>query len=368
MIKPTWKYRHYQEIKRGQAARKIAKCKARTKKSRKRRLDRKYRGRPLSWNKRASVHLPQEIDLYFSTNHAKLTACLSKIRRLVALKRPVVMVFSNTKRITAAGGLLMFSEVSRLILAYGQHCIKATRPLKGPDFNDENAVEATLNQIGFYRTLGQSERDIPKPETVSCWNVSEGILTEGEIAGNMIANIVNSKIPQTIGRDLYRGSVEAVANCVEHAYSDDSFRRDNLNIDDRRWWMFVGIREQNLVVLICDLGMGIPNTIQKTQSRSVLDRIFKSFHFLAQTESDWIKTATLVRRTKTALSYRGKGGDDARTLVEKNKFSLLSIYSNKGCYKLINQGTCSNEKLKESALDQKNSILGTIVEWSIFTG
>ena len=263
----------------------------------------------------------------------------------------------------------MLSEISRLVSAYGQYCIKATRPHALSDQKGQNSavVEAILNQIGFYKTLGQPERDKPKPDNVSCWNVSEGLLTEGAVAGSMI-EAVESIISGRVSRDLYRGTTEAVANSVEHAYSHGVLRKDGLNIDYRKWWMFVGVQGDRLIVLVGDLGVGIPNTIRKTQSENLLKKIWDKYNFFANTESDWIKTATLVRQTKTALSHRGKGGRDTRTLVEANEYSTLSIFSNKGCYKLINSRRAPNATLSESSYDHKHSILGTIVEWSIYIG
>ena len=84
-----------------------------------------------------------------------------------------------------------------------------------------------------------------------------------------------------------------------------------------------------------------------------------------------------MKRTRTELGHRGKGGPDLRSIVETFPSALLSIRSNMGRYVLKGKDHRSkahrNEKQNYIAGTDKRewksniseSILGTIVEWNL---
>ena len=353
MKKKTVKHTHYETVLRQQRERRQGKEHIKRKKKDNRK-------------KRLPIIAPQYIDIYDIKNANKFLKFLGDIRSAIGVRRQNILIsFRDSKRITAAAGLLMLAEVDRLVKKYGASTINATKP--PPVYNqfhqESRTLEAALNQIGFYELLQQKENNIPKPDNVSCWSVARGTSTDSATAGHMIEKI-NASIPEKSTRALYRGAIEALANSVEHAYT--GIRSDSLNILDKRWWLFVGVFEGTLAVLVCDLGVGIPNTIRKTQEKSFLEKIFTRFKFSASNDADWIKAATLVKETRTADSYRGKGGDDLRAIVRSDKKAALSIYSNQGVYRLRNSTAKKGVQAPAERLyNQKRSILGTIVEWSV---
>lgn len=310
---------------------------------------------------RHRIPAPVALDLYRGKNYNSTTKFLKDLRDS-ASEENILICFRDTKTISAAAGLLFIAEVDRIVKQFGKDRINCTLPptqtrVKG---SRDNTVDAVLSQIGFYKLIGKRRNVTSTAAHVVCWQYESGAATRGESAGAILEKVSHLH-PSIPSQKLYRGCIEAMANCVEHAYIAP--RADDLGIDDRRWWLFAGVIDSTLTMLICDLGVGIPNTIQVSQDKSILDKIFSLFNFKAETDSGWIKTATLVKETRTLSVHRGKGGGDIRSLVSKTPSSSLTIFSNKGKYIFRNtsEGTYQPEILR----DHHSSILGTIVEWTV---
>lgn len=327
---------------------------------------RRKRGRTLGRYERKEVLVaaPAYLDIYAPKNHTKTVKFLKELRTKVS-QGNVKICFRDTVRISAAAGLLFIAEIDRLVGAYGTSRITSTPPPVTRDKLgcEKRTVEAVLNQIGFYKLIEKNSVVDTSEPSVKCWEYESGYVTQGSAAA-LILDKIDKQVDGLPMKPLYRGCIEAMANCVEHAYPRN--RGDGLEIDDKRWWMFAAVMGSSLIVLICDLGVGIPNTIQKTQSESFLKKLFTTFNFSATSDAEWIKAATLVKETRTQQSHRGKGGGDLRSLVRDYPSSRLSIYSNRGRYSY--QSTSKGTYTPEIISDNKHSIFGTIIEWEIPLG
>lgn len=67
----------------------------------------------------------------------------------------------------------------------------------------------------------------------------------------------------------------------------------------------------------------------------------------------------MIKETRTGLGYRGKGGGDIRSIIDKTPNSSLIIRSNRGMY--VYNGRNKADLVKESPY----SIDGTIVQWNL---
>jgi hypothetical protein len=304
---------------------------------------------------RKVVTMPTIVDLYRSKNHRLLMIALNRLRK-GAPKNGVVLDFSHTVLITASGGILIRAEVDRLVTRLGKAAIRLRLPqiIAGKSNQRSKIATAVLQKIGLISMLGYPDQPTEHYTNVDCWEAEQGETADGSLVDALLDKI-DSVITVETRRRLYRGAVEALANVCEHAYPHR--REDGLAIKDTRWWMFSAIMEERLVILVCDLGVGIPKTVQKTQPPSLLGKIFATFGYNATNDSKWIKTATLVKRTRTMEGYRGHGGTDLRAIVESEAGAFLSIFSNKGYFKL--------SQTTETLRERPDSIMGTIVEWSI---
>lgn len=357
MKKNSVKKLHVDEVLRNQ----------RVRQDRKNNSSNKLSGSALHRTTRDTIVAPSVICLYKISSHANTTNFLHQIRHHCGgSSRKVNICFRNTIMITAAAGILLRAELERLVLILGSNMFHIYLPeTRRENFGNKNyRVEQILGQIGILDLFDMPIRDLqPKLANVECWRVETGDLADSDILGSMI-NAVRNRLPTETIPLLYKGGIEALSNSVDHAY-DHGCREDGIHkiTEPKKWWMFTSIMNGKLIVLVCDLGVGIPNTIKFTQSQNVLTKLLQKCGFPSGAPADagWIKTATLVKETRTGLGYRGKGGSDLRQIVFNNPNTELMIFSNKGFYKLVN----APNKNPEILTDHQNSIFGTIVQWEI---
>jgi hypothetical protein len=133
--------------------------------------------------------------------------------------------------------------------------------------------------------------------------------------------------------------------------------------------MFVGIIMDKLIIIVCDLGVGIPSTIPKNYSKASIRDVLEFLKVSKTNDSELIHASTYLNKTRTKMAHRGKGGKDIRGLLDHYPGASLGIYSNKGCFKDSNRTTRSGAKHAFALKDeQKKSIKGTVIEWSIPIG
>ncbi|MBH2774096.1 ATP-binding protein [Serratia marcescens] len=305
-----------------------------------------------SSERREKVMAPIYIDYYNDFNYEKTNHFFSKLRKtIIEKKKRVSISFDNTKKITASAMISFLAEVDILISnsCLGRGCITFTHP-------KVEKVESVLKQIGFYDLLRKPTRDTKDFEDVAYWNYMSGIHTDTQQASEAMKEI-ELKISQLAQRKLYKGFSEAMANCVEHAYYDSPENNDATT----RWWAFAGIKENILVVVICDKGIGIPKSLPLTRKDELIESVKNILQLRKLNDSAMIKIASRMGRTRTQLGNRGKGLKDIRAIIDSLNEGNLTIYSNKGNYRYYR----NNKKLEDSMKEHKSSVCGTIVEWAI---
>lgn len=332
--------------------------------SRKERKKKRQQQRVGHWQ--AEVKAPPKISLYTQADHERTVIFLQALRFQVARNSRVRICFRDTRQITAAGGLLFIAELDRLVKAYPAVRFSCIRPPLQHDHqygNESRLTESVLNQIGFFKLVNIRERSLPAYPSVSCWNHSQGVVAEGAIAGKLL-NHVDGQLSARAKKRLYRGAIEAISNCVDHAYP--YARQDGLGIVDRRWWMFVGIKMGMLTICVCDLGVGIPATIPQKHPIERIKSVLERLNFKGSSDSEWIQVSTLISKSRTEKSYRGKGGKDIRELLQHYNGAHLSIFSNKGLFRDYNKTTRTRGLVPMAILDeQRRSIQGTVIEWTV---
>lgn len=313
-----------------------------------------------------SVIAPAKIDLYKPRLHTEfiefkhdLEAQAEAASRTNYTKN-LRICFRNTTHITAAAGLLMVATVDNIITKHPKLSFKITRPpdrRTDPGTKTENLVDSVLVHLGFYELIGHGHiKRRCDAKSVTCWQYAYGDDASGEIAATLIQKLAIYGVKTN---KLYRSCFEAVANATEHAYTDKLTPEKPFNL--KRWWFFVGVLNDKITVLICDLGHGIPNTLEVTQTTSMLERLWKKLNFASRPTNDCelIQASTIVKETRTKEEFRGKGGTDIKTFVDQTEDSSMLIFSNRGFYKYLGSNKPS------VALDNKMSVGGTIIQWTI---
>lgn len=214
--------------------------------------------------KRERISAPVFIDYYNESNLHKTNLFLAKLRKNIIEKRKSISInFDQTKQITASAMISFLAEVDTLISCSpkGKNAITFTHP-------KVEKVESVLKQIGFYNLLKKPVRETKDFEDVAYWNYASGARSDTQQASEAMKEI-ELKISQIAQRKLYKGFIEAMANCVEHAYYGQEADDDT----STKWWAFAGIKESVLVVVICDKGIGIPKSLPLTRRDEIIESV-----------------------------------------------------------------------------------------------
>lgn len=278
-----------------------------------------------------TLQAPVIFELIHSKNHKKLLEFISKLRDKVLIqKKPVMIDFSDTKRMVVCGTLLFFAELHRIRRELGSLNLVSCIPPK------DETVAQLLQHLDILKMLNCKSPIIPERADVINWKIAFGENTDATEVGQILE--AQSKLPKMKSKKLYRGVSEAMTNVSQHAYLE--LRSDGAEIaDDKGWWMFCREEDDHIFVAFCDLGVGIPVTLPKTieqnQEQSIFTNILlKLFGSDKNKYSDGelIRAAIEVKRSRTLKRHRGKGLLDMIKAIETIQGGRLAILSNKGGY------------------------------------
>jgi hypothetical protein len=318
--------------------------------------------------RRIPIILPPVMSL--SDAYDDTVACINLMRQTVLVKnQPVALHFEKVDRIDPSAALLLVAEIYRcrhLRHSARGRSVDGTYP-RNPD------VESQLKEMGFFKLLDIVSRNVGEQQNTRSKPIFLNFITGVQVQSQAIHkfveviekyNIINLNDPAR--RKLVGALIEAMSNANEHAYKLPTPIQSMSN----RWWLCASINPQRneVTVILCDQGVGIPNTIDlrlfeglKLQLQS-----FDWFQVLSATRSDGviIKAATELFRTGTGQAGRGKGFRDMKAFVDRCYEGELTVLSNRGKYHYIG-GTSSEITSRESFDDSAGSIGGTIIEWRI---
>ncbi|WP_429067072.1 hypothetical protein [Aeromonas bestiarum] len=326
-----------------------------------------------------TLDAPKIIDLYKQRHRAKSLNFICSIVNAIkssgcADTTPPKVVHINlrcTEIATAAAVLSMISSVE-----FALNNVKGARPrfrVTRPHAVNINGgkdrvgiVDSVLNRLGFYAALGFKQFTSRELANVKCWDIIRGVKVNSNAAGQMLQAVEASLVQRAGGKAqrLFGPLVEAMNNVVEHAYYPSIWKGEQP--EGHRWWCFTALVADELTVLIGDKGVGIPATLEQTQPKGLLELLKQKVGGVFSNDADYIMAAMDVKRTRTSLTYRGNGGKDLKSAIEKIPNSRLTVISNKGVYRyhhLVRKG--NDSVLNESRESVEQSIAGTIVEWTI---
>jgi hypothetical protein len=261
----------------------------------------------------------------------------------------LVVDFYETEKMHADATLLIYS----LIEEKRQHGakIKVVKPW-------HPKILEVLRQIGLLPNDGQGLQHKTKHEDIVHWKTTSGKNTDPI---TMIIDILQHcyeehSMPDAIDSALIAAFGEAMCNSVEHAYQEN--RNDELD----KWWMFTQVKDKELTVVICDLGMGIPKSLETNPNHRSFYRDVMNTIVGKRPDKSLIEKAIEYSTSRHPDDQgRGKGlsqivqGIDAHS--EDAKMIILSNY---GSYSKKIGGENST-----STHNYDSSIGGTIIGWVI---
>ncbi len=260
-------------------------------------------------------------------------------------KKNIGLDFSGTNKIIAPGMIAIYAEIKNMLNVYPElkfYCKKRVT----------DKVRQVLTQIGIYNLCRQN--NYSKKTTrrdVIYWRVCSGtgvivdrinkVLSEEE--KNCLSNIA----------DIYGGCTEATKNALRHAYPT---QRRGIPVDTEKteWWCFSQVKEGELTILVCDLGVSIPATIPLTFP----DIVNKLKHIGRNTDADIIKGALKNPRSISRESYRGNGLPKMMEVAKAG--GKLTIYSRYGVVQAFDTSIYSK--------NYPQPLLGTIISLTLPIG
>lgn len=126
-------------------------------------------------------------------------------------------------------------------------------------------------------------------------------------------------------KDIYKIIIECMTNTRQHAYIS--------NGRYSKWWLMALFNKVagRVHFTFCDNGYGIPYTVRKNHTEQ-LRAIFSGIPIIKLQDNSLIKAALEGNfRSRTGLTYRGKGLPKMKEIAENGSIENLIVMSRKGC-------------------------------------
>lgn len=292
--------------------------------------------------------------------HDEVVKFIADLRTKVLIQGKRVRIdFSHTKKMVSCGTLLFFAELRRIkSLVQDATMLSCKRP------KDQTVIEV-LQHLEILDMLGTRSGSKPSRQDVVTWQVACGDQTDAQEIGMILEGLRDvSKLPEAVAKRLYTSITEALTNVTQHAYIKS--RKDGVSQQlDKGWWMFFRETKDRLDIAVCDLGIGISETLPMTQTEFLIDPLFRAAQLIGLRGKDnidarLIKAALEFKRSRTGQDHRGKGLPQIVSTAEEVDGSRLYIFSNAGCYTIG-----SDRHPPDFTRGYKRSILGTLILWSL---
>lgn len=300
-------------------------------------------------NDYAIITCPKRICIYRKEATEKTISFINHLRSILQRHRKVTIDFSALEHCSAAGTLLLLATIDNYTR------LRGTKPKINLPKSDK--IKSIFKQTGLLDVLGRSLPNAKEYDDVSFWNFTTGTQVDGEKTSKIIEQLIG-KVASEKRRKLFSGMQEAISNSVEHAYKN--LNRSSMS-QLSRWWAFGGTYKNHAVLLICDLGQGIPSTVKAELNKRWLTKALSLFNGQYTKDGDLIYAATRKGETQTDQKNRGHGLAEIKKFIEKTPGGNLAIYSNRGVFNL-KAGKLTSIP---STIGNKKSICGTIIEWEI---
>ncbi|WP_447789249.1 ATP-binding protein [Pseudomonas farris] len=310
-------------------------------------------------NNSLTIEAPAIIGLHNRETHSQLAKFLSTIRKESLRRNSIRINFTKTTKVFSNGMLLMLAEIDRVCLTLGEKC-KVTCNYPG-----DETVEKVFQQIGFFNILGKPHRlQINKEDiTVNSWRYASGVSVNPQDA-DILLKAIKGKIPKGYLR-LVTGVSEAMDNAVHHAYirpREDRLSASGLEkANDKRWWVFAQVHDGRLVVIFCDLGLGIPVTLPERWEEYIGDILRLTTLSPGKRDMKMIRRSLELGRTRTDQGHRGKGLARNVMKAAEELRGRLHVYSNRG---VVGVDFGGGSPIYTQGGNNR-SILGTVIQWSV---
>lgn len=292
-----------------------------------------------------NVKIPKILYLSQESTHGLLYGVVNSIQAALEVGSRVRLNFDDTVTLHPCGTLMFLAHIERLLDKY-PGMITSNYP-------ENEVVEQLFQSVKLLEKLGNTPRRKITAENVRYWDYVTGVCTDLTAMVNLFRKY-ESEISPELRSGLFDSVSEAICNTVNHAYPEHIL---NDPMSEKKWWMFAQQRNNNLEIVVYDIGVGIPNSLRsKPELREwLISRVSKH----RKKDSYLLSVAIESPRTVTRLPYRGKGLPDMLQFAQGRGVGGFIIYSQHGRY-----GYDASRKLHVRN-DLISPVKGTLLRWSI---
>lgn len=292
-----------------------------------------------------TINTPKSFELKSEQNRRELVDLIKTITEHLANGNRVKLCFRNTTSLQPCGTLYFVANIDSLATVHpGQ--IDCTYP-------EDDVVEQLFQHIGFLEKLGKKNRKVITAENVVNWHFATGTDASTSAFQALLLQHQDAMGGELTRSELYDCMSEAVTNTKKHAYPVRSNKSEN------RWWMFSQATDNKLTVAICDLGIGIPDSLLIKKEMSDYIRDLRGLFRVEQMHKRLLKVAVSSNRSRTGLPYRGKGLPQMLDFIKTGNTGGFRVQSGYGLY------AYSAEEKKTLDRARKCKIRGTLVQWTL---
>jgi hypothetical protein len=301
---------------------------------------------------------PKHIALLNWDSHRALVQFLRELVDLTLVQNRVVLIdFRPTLKFYSDGTVLFYSELQR-ILKRRPNSVRCLPP-------KEPVALQVLSHLKLLRLMGSDMAVASDRDDVTHWETFSGVQADAtQGVGEAIASL--PRLPMNQLGTLFRSVSEALTNVTQHAYIEP--RRDGTGTDtERGWWMFVRQEPDELSVLFCDLGVGVPYTVPRLQKHAgwLAQRLASALQAVGvhtHQDGETIQATVEEKRSRFKEEHRGNGFANIVETIPAAGRGRLLIYSNRGAYTFDRRDDGTEE---QRAYNYAESIHGTVVGWHI---
>lgn len=279
------------------------------------------------------------------------------LKTLRAVKvRNLVIDMRGVRRMIVDAALLFKAELSRLLQLRTVQ-IDAIAPTS-------HRTQQVLKQTGIDRLLNLNIEVEPSREDVIHWRIAEGPRTGVDPVSlePMMADI--EEVTGLATHPVYQGIIESIGNCAEHAYKAHPDVTWGMP-DSPSWWVFQQVKDGVLVVVVCDLGIGVNRALPLTLANEQ-GLLKKLMHLVRRTKGQdtrALMAAMEYGRSSTGLHERGRGMKNAHAVINVHGEGDFYAISNRGFY--VYQKASPSSEGKYRTVKLRYSIHGTIMGWRL---
>lgn len=297
---------------------------------------------------RLRVFAPVMLSLHSTEDHQNLMEFISSIFENLRPKIVLVLDFRQTNKIFVDAALVFMANLDKAIKrSEGSTIIKIAPSAK-------RSMNGVLTQIGVLNLCNQNFHIDPADYGVVDWLGLSGNAANKfnpvEIY-KFLENVIKKPPPDI----LFKAVKEALLNIKHHAYGDSGVGT---------WWLLAHKHKQNYLIVVCDAGVGIPESLytgteeHHLRARRYLSKLANKINRPAK-DSECIRASMKIGQSRTGDGHRGKGLPEMMNVVERidNDEVALNIYSSSGRFTKL--GLVKKPILHEYA----NSMYGTLVMW-----